>query len=70
MAFDSIGDWLIIAVVVGILFFGATKIPTLARSLGRSIGEFKRGRLEVEQELKNPPAHPTSPPPSTTQVHP
>lgn len=50
--FDSLDDWLIIAVVAGILFYGSSKIPQLARSLGRSMGEFKRGRLEVERELK------------------
>jgi sec-independent protein translocase protein TatA len=50
--FDSIDDWLIIVVVVAILFYGSSKIPQLARSLGRSVGEFKRGRLEVERELK------------------
>jgi sec-independent protein translocase protein TatA len=50
--FDSIDDWLIIAVVIAILFYGSSKIPQLARSLGRSIGEFKRGRLEVDREIK------------------
>ncbi len=50
--FDSVDDWLIIAVVAGILFYGSSKIPQLARSLGRSVGEFKRGRIEVERELK------------------
>lgn len=50
--FDSIDDWLIIAVVAGILFYGSTKIPQLAHSLGRSVGEFKKGRLEAERELK------------------
>ena len=50
--FDSIDDWLIIAVVAGILFYGSTKIPQLAHSLGRSVGEFKRGRLESERDLK------------------
>jgi sec-independent protein translocase protein TatA len=50
--FDSIDDWLIIAVVTGILFYGSTKIPALAHSLGRSVGEFKKGRLEVERELQ------------------
>lgn len=50
--FDSIDDWLIIAVVAGVLFYGSSKIPQLARSLGRSVGEFKRGRLEVDRELK------------------
>jgi len=50
--FDSIDDWLIIAVVAGILFYGSSKIPQLAHSLGRSVGEFKKGRLEVERELR------------------
>jgi sec-independent protein translocase protein TatA len=50
--FDSIDDWLIIAVIAGILFYGSSKIPQLAHSLGRSVGEFKKGRLEVERELK------------------
>ncbi|MFZ0699310.1 MAG: twin-arginine translocase TatA/TatE family subunit [Thermoplasmata archaeon] len=72
--FDSIDDWLIIAVVAGILFYGSTKIPTLARNLGRSMGEFKRGRLEVERELKaEQAAHAAgtapSPPTSTGPSH-
>jgi sec-independent protein translocase protein TatA len=50
--FDSIDDWLIIAVVAGILFYGSSKIPQLAHSLGRSVGEFKKGRAESERELK------------------
>ena len=50
--FDSIDDWLIIAVVAGVLLYGSTKIPQLARNLGRSTGEFKRGRLEVEKEIR------------------
>lgn len=50
--FDSIDDWLIIAVVAGVLFYGSSKIPQLAHSLGRSVGEFKKGRMESERELK------------------
>lgn len=49
---DSLDDWLIIAVVVAILFYGSSKIPQLAHSLGRALGEFKRGRQEVERELQ------------------
>jgi TatA/E family protein of Tat protein translocase len=49
--FDSLDDWLIIAVVVAILFYGSSKIPQLARSMGRAFGEFKRGRTESEREL-------------------
>ena len=64
--FDSIDDWLIIAVVAGVLFYGSSKIPQLAHSLGRSVGEFKKGRLEVERELKSePPAASTASPPPT-----
>jgi sec-independent protein translocase protein TatA len=50
--FDSIDDWLIIAVVAGILFYGSSKIPQLAHSLGRSVGEFKKGKLEVDREIQ------------------
>jgi sec-independent protein translocase protein TatA len=50
--FDSLDDWLIIAVVAGVLFYGSTKIPQLAHSLGRSVGEFKKGRIEVEREIQ------------------
>lgn len=50
--FDSIDDWLIIAVVAGILFYGSSKIPQLARSLGRSVGEFKKGKAEVDREMQ------------------
>ncbi len=64
MAFDSIDSWLIIAVVAGLLFYGSTKIPQLARNLGRSMGEFKRGRMDSERDLKAPPSGPT--PPSIT----
>jgi sec-independent protein translocase protein TatA len=34
-----------------ILLFGASKLPDLARSMGRSMGEFKRGQQDIEHEL-------------------
>ncbi len=34
---------LIIILVVLLLLFGANRIPQLARSIGKSVGEFKRG---------------------------
>ncbi len=40
-----------IAVIVLILF-GASKIPEVARSLGRSVAEFKKAQREAELELK------------------
>lgn len=38
-------------VVAIIVLFGATKIPELARSLGKATGEFKKGKQEIEREL-------------------
>lgn len=40
----------VIAILVLVLF-GAKKLPTFARSLGRSMGEFKRAKDEFETEL-------------------
>jgi len=36
-----------------VLLFGANKIPKLARAAGQSIGEFQKGREELEEELEN-----------------
>jgi sec-independent protein translocase protein TatA len=60
--FDSLDDWLIIAVVVAILFYGSSKIPQLAHSLGRAMGEFKKGRAEVDREMKAEQATASAPP--------
>ncbi len=43
----------VIALVVAVLFFGSGKIVEFARSLGRVTGEFKKGKQEVEEELKD-----------------
>ena len=43
---------LIIVVLVVLLLFGSTKLPKLARSLGQSINEFKKGKEEIARELK------------------
>ncbi len=67
--FDSIDDWLIIAVVAGILFYGSSKIPQLAHSLGRSVGEFKKGRNEIEREIKAESVSSTSSPPASGPTH-
>lgn len=40
-------------VVVIIVLFGASKIPEIARSLGKATGEFKKGKNEIETELSN-----------------
>lgn len=45
-------EWIILLVIVAvILLFGPQKIPELARGVGRALGEFRRGRIEVEREI-------------------
>lgn len=43
----------IIAVALLIFFFGGEKISELARGLGRFTGEFKKGKEEIEREMRN-----------------
>jgi sec-independent protein translocase protein TatA len=46
------GTELIVILLVLVLLFGANKIPKLARSTGQAMGEFQKGREQVEQELE------------------
>lgn len=43
---------MILIFIVVILLFGATKLPELARSMGKSVGEFKRAQRESELEMQ------------------
>ncbi len=52
MAMLGSQEILLIFLVI-VLLFGATKLPELARSMGRSMGEFKRGQYEVEKDLNS-----------------
>jgi sec-independent protein translocase protein TatA len=54
LAFGPLGtpELIIIAILILVLF-GAKKLPTFARSLGKSMGEFKKARTEFENELHN-----------------
>lgn len=42
---------LIIIAILILVLFGAKKLPTFARSLGKSMGEFKKAKDEFEREL-------------------
>ena len=53
-------DWGWIVLVVAVVF-GASKLPDIARNLGRSSGEFKKG-LKEGNEGEDPMA---APPPSS-----
>lgn len=42
---------IILIVVLILVLFGAKKLPELARGLGKSLGEFKKAKKELEDEL-------------------
>jgi sec-independent protein translocase protein TatA len=44
------GPELIIILIVILLLFGSTRLPQLARGMGKSISEFKKGISEGEQD--------------------
>ncbi|MFB6149955.1 MAG: twin-arginine translocase TatA/TatE family subunit [Halobacteriales archaeon] len=46
------GMELAVILLIAVLLFGANKIPKLARATGQAMGEFQRGREEIEQELE------------------
>jgi TatA/E family protein of Tat protein translocase len=57
---------LLIILLVVLLLFGAKRIPEVARSLGKGLGDFRDAMSGVERELKgglqNPPGPPRTPP--------
>jgi sec-independent protein translocase protein TatA len=60
LAFGPLGTWeMVIIAVLVLVLFGAKKLPTFARSVGKSLGEFKKAKDEFQQELtsaENEPA--------------
>lgn len=52
--FGGIGTPEIVLLIIAIgLLFGGKNLLNFARSAGRFGGEFKKGKMEVEEELKN-----------------
>jgi sec-independent protein translocase protein TatA len=43
---------LMIILVIVLLLFGAQKLPELARGLGKSVSEFKKGQNELDEAVK------------------
>jgi sec-independent protein translocase protein TatA len=63
VAVPSIG-WpeLLIVLFVLLLLFGAKKLPDMARSIGKSTNEFKRGLREGSASDESPTTEPETPP--------
>ncbi|MGF1637751.1 MAG: twin-arginine translocase TatA/TatE family subunit [Cyclobacteriaceae bacterium] len=50
----GLGPWEItLIVLVLLIFFGAKKIPELARGLGKGIREFKDATKEIKDEIED-----------------
>jgi sec-independent protein translocase protein TatA len=55
-------DGIIVVIVIGMVLFGSSQIPKLARSLGSAQKEFKQGLLQghIEDETAKTPAEVTA----------
>jgi sec-independent protein translocase protein TatA len=52
--FGGLGGWeIMLILMVLLIFFGAKKIPELARGLGKGIREFKDATKEIKQEIED-----------------
>ena len=61
---------IILILLVVLLLFGAKRLPELSRSLGKSLGEFRKGREEAERELSGDKKNPTQTPGSSDGAKP
>jgi sec-independent protein translocase protein TatA len=49
----GLGGWeVLVIVLVLVIFFGAKRIPELARGLGKGIREFKDATKEIKDEIE------------------
>ncbi len=54
---------IVVIMLVALLLFGSKRMPDLARSLGKSLREFRKATSGLEAELKRAMEAPPSPPP-------
>lgn len=47
------GPEVLVILFIILLLFGAKRLPELSRSLGKSLGEFKKGKDDLEREIKD-----------------
>ncbi len=53
MNFIAGQEWIFIIIIAVVLIFGAKKIPELAKTFGKAKGEYEKGKIEGEKELKD-----------------
>jgi sec-independent protein translocase protein TatA len=44
---------ILLIIIAVLLLFGPKKLPELARSIGRAWGELRRGKMEVERQIRD-----------------
>jgi len=49
----GLSEWGVVLLAL-VLLFGASRIPEIARALGRAIAEFKKGRDEGRDDARGP----------------
>ena len=52
LAYSPGPEWIVVVVIL-VLLFGAKKLPELARSVGKSSSEFKKGMSEGASEAED-----------------
>ena len=50
----GIGELIVILLIV-LFLFGAKKLPDIARALGKSIKEFKKGAKDIKEDIEELP---------------
>ena len=58
---------LVLIFLIVVLLFGASKLPGVARSLGKSVNEFKSGMREGSEASKPEPTTPPAADPNATK---
>ena len=57
----GLGGWeVLVIVLILVIFFGAKRIPELARGMGRGIREFKDATKEIKDEIEEGSKNTTS----------
>lgn len=46
-------EWIFVIIIAVVFIFGAKKIPELAKTFGKAKGEFEKGKIEGDKELKD-----------------